>query len=43
MSRPIIKLPRKPAPKADISPNARKWADGELPQGIIGVQPKAPQ
>ena len=27
--------------KADISPNAKKWAAGELPKGIIGVKPKA--
>jgi hypothetical protein len=30
----------KAPPKADLSPNAKKWNDSELPQGIIGVPPK---
>jgi hypothetical protein len=30
----------KNSPKPDVSPNARKWADADLPKNIIGVQPK---
>ena len=30
----------KAPPKADVSPNARKWDEKDLPKGVIGVKPK---